>query len=90
MCGRFASSLPPEAIRALFRTTNPLPNIAPNWNVAPSQAAMVIRRHPETGERQLDLLRWGLIPSFAQQRPRTAGPSRRPGRAATQPRASGR
>ena len=24
----------------------------------------MIRRHPETGERRLDLLRWGLIPSW--------------------------
>ena len=27
---------------------------------------MVIRRHPETGERRLDLLRWGLIPSWTK------------------------
>ena len=64
MCGRLASSLPPEAIRALFRTTGPSPNLGPSWNVAPSQPAMVIRRHPGTGDRHLDLLRWGLIPSL--------------------------
>ena len=63
MCGRFATFLPPEAIRALFRTTNPLVNLPPTWNMAPSQAAMVVRRHPH-GERHLDLLRWGLIPHF--------------------------
>jgi putative SOS response-associated peptidase YedK len=66
MCGRYASSLPPEAIRALFRTTGAPPNIAPSWNVAPTQNAMVIRRHPETGERRLDLLRWGLVPHFTK------------------------
>ncbi len=27
---------------------------------------MVIRRHPETGERRLDLLRWGLMPSWTK------------------------
>ena len=64
MCGRFASYLPPDAIRALFSTSGPVPNLAPSWNVAPTQDAMVIRRHPETGERRLDLLRWGLIPSW--------------------------
>ncbi len=37
-------------------------SIATNWNVAPTHAAMVIRRHPETGERRLDALRWGLVP----------------------------
>jgi putative SOS response-associated peptidase YedK len=62
MCGRFASQLPPEFIARLFSTTGELPNIAANWNVAPTHAAMVIRRHPETGERRLDALRWGLVP----------------------------
>src|SRR5690349_3249548 len=66
MCGRFASFLPAEAIARLFRTVNPLPNLAPSWNLAPSQDAPVVRRHPKTGERHLDLLRWGLIPYFTQ------------------------
>ena len=66
MCGRFASQLPAELIAQLFRTSNPLPNLAPSWNVAPTQAAMVIRRHPESGERHLDLLRWGLVPHFTK------------------------
>ena len=66
MCGRFASHLPPDAIRALFATSGPVPNLAPNWNVAPTNDAMVVRRHPETGERRLDLLRWGLMPSWTK------------------------
>ena len=67
MCGRFASFLPPDAMRALFKTVGAPPNIAPNWNVAPTQDAMVIRRHPQTGERRLDLLRWGLVPHFTKE-----------------------
>jgi putative SOS response-associated peptidase YedK len=66
MCGRFASFLPPEAVRTFFRTTNPLVNHAPSWNVAPTQRALVIRRHPETGKRHLDQLQWGLIPHFTK------------------------
>jgi putative SOS response-associated peptidase YedK len=66
MCGRFAAQLPPEFIRRLFATTGELPNLGPNWNVAPTQPAMVIRRHPETGERRLDVLRWGLVPHFTK------------------------
>lgn len=62
MCGRFASSLPPEFVARLFRTTNPTPNFAATWNLAPSQDALVVRRHPESGERRLDVLRWGLLP----------------------------
>ncbi len=59
-------SCPPEAARAAFRTLNALVNHPPNWNVAPTQIAMAIRRHPETGERHLDLLRWGLVPHFTK------------------------
>jgi putative SOS response-associated peptidase YedK len=65
MCGRYASYLPHSEIAALFRTQGELPNLAPNWNVAPTQTAPVIRRHPETGERGLDVLRWGLVPGAA-------------------------
>ena len=74
MCGRFASLLPPEALARLFATTNVLPNVAATWNLAPSQDAPVVRRQPETGERHLDLLRWGLLPHFT----RDPGTARRP------------
>lgn len=66
MCGRFVSRLPPEEIARLFRTTSPVPNIASNWNVAPTQGALVVRHHPATGERRLDVLRWGLVPHFTK------------------------
>jgi hypothetical protein len=64
MCGRYASFLPPELIARIFGTTNPLPNLAPTWNMAPTRDAQVVRRHPETGERHLDALKWGLVPYF--------------------------
>jgi hypothetical protein len=55
MCGRFASFLPAEAIARSFGTVNPLPNLALSWNVAPTNDCAVVRRHPETGARRLDL-----------------------------------
>ncbi len=61
MCGRYASFLPAEALSRMFRTVNPLLNLEPSWNVAPTQSAPVVRRHPETDERHLDLLKWGLL-----------------------------
>jgi putative SOS response-associated peptidase YedK len=66
MCGRFASFLPAEALARLFRTTNPLPNIEENWNLSPTEPAPVVRLHPQTRERHLDLLTWGLIPYFTK------------------------
>jgi putative SOS response-associated peptidase YedK len=47
MSGRYASFLPAEAVRRTFRTVNPLPNLEPSWNVAPTQTAPIVRRHPE-------------------------------------------
>jgi putative SOS response-associated peptidase YedK len=64
MCGRFASFLPAEALRQIFGTVNPAPNLAPSWNLAPTQLAPVVRLHPETKQRHLNVLIWGLIPYF--------------------------
>jgi putative SOS response-associated peptidase YedK len=66
MCGRYVQTMPADAMRQLFSTTGAPPNLAPSWNVAPTQSAPVVRRHPETGERHLDPLRWGLRPRWAK------------------------
>jgi hypothetical protein len=42
---------------------NRLPNFSPTWNIAPTQDAIVVRRHPETGDRPLQ---WGLLPYFSK------------------------
>ena len=44
------------------RVTDPFGNVPPRYNGAPSQQLWVIRQNPQTGERSLDLLQWGLIP----------------------------
>jgi len=54
-------------LRRTFRTVNPLLNLELSWNVAPTQLAPVVRRHPETGERHLDLLKWGLLPYWTKE-----------------------
>jgi putative SOS response-associated peptidase YedK len=66
MCGRYASFLPAEALRGLFHTVNPTPNWEPTWNMAPTRDAPVVRLHPETRARHLDLLRWGLVLHWAK------------------------
>ena len=66
MCGRYVQTMPADVMRQLFQTNGAPPNLAPSWNVAPTQSAPVVRRHPETGERHLDPLRWGLRPRWAK------------------------
>ena len=48
MCGRYASFLSAEALARIFGTVNPLPNLAPSWNVAPNNDCAVVRRSPQT------------------------------------------
>ena len=62
MCGCFSSTLSAEFIRRLFGTEGDIPNLCPSWNLAPSQDALVVRRHPEASTRRLDALKWGLVP----------------------------
>jgi putative SOS response-associated peptidase YedK len=66
MCGRCASFLPPEFLARLFAAMNPLPNLQPTWNLAPTDGGPVIRLDRETGARHLDVLKWGLIPYFTK------------------------
>jgi putative SOS response-associated peptidase YedK len=66
VCGRYASFLPAEALRAMFDTVNATPNWEPTWNMAPTRDAPVVRLHPETQARHLDLLRWGLVPHWTK------------------------
>ena len=74
MCGRYATFLPADAIAALFKIAGPMPNWTPTWNMAPTRSAPVVRRHPETHERRLDLLRWGLVPHWIKDLKETRQP----------------
>lgn len=74
MCGRYASFLPADAVAEMFRAVGGdggIPEAAPSWNVSPSQKALVVRRHPQTGARHVDRLEWGLLPYFTKD-PKTA------------------
>jgi putative SOS response-associated peptidase YedK len=66
MCGRYAAVTPPQAMEALFQTLGALPNFPGRYNIAPTQTAPVVRWNAQAGERRLDLLRWGLVPSWAE------------------------
>jgi putative SOS response-associated peptidase YedK len=65
MCSRFSQTATPEMIVQQFDVAVP-PLFAPRYNIAPSQPVVAIRIEPGTATRQLVLLRWGLIPSWAK------------------------
>ncbi|NCF52564.1 hypothetical protein GWP57_13225 [Gammaproteobacteria bacterium] len=64
MCGRFAFYSPTEAAAALFGVASAQP-LTPRYNIAPTQDIAAIRT-AEGGVRELTLLRWGLVPSWAK------------------------
>jgi putative SOS response-associated peptidase YedK len=43
-----------------------LDNYPRRWNACPSQELLVIRQNAKTGERSLDLLKWGLVPYWCK------------------------
>ena len=63
MCGRYAVTTAPEAIRALFGYPEQ-PNFPPRYNVAPTQPIVIVRLMD--GKRQFALVRWGLLPSWVK------------------------
>ncbi len=67
MCGRFAQASEPQAIAELFTLpVDAVPSYRPRYNIAPTQPALVLRRHPHGDGTELTFLTWGLIPSWAK------------------------
>ena len=64
MCGRYTLRKPATEIAEEFDLPE-VPVLMPRFNVAPTQDVAVVRLEPDLGVRGLDTLRWGLIPSWA-------------------------
>ncbi len=64
MCGRFAICISPSELAKLFNLTN-VEDIAPRYNVAPSQKVPAVRGGREG--RRLDHLLWGLVGHTAKE-----------------------
>jgi putative SOS response-associated peptidase YedK len=65
MCGRYYRRSDKRAIAEYFRTGDSFFNLPPSFNVAPTSTQPVVRLGAETGDRELALMRWGLIPFWA-------------------------
>ena len=64
MCGRFALKGPPNQIAEMLGLAT-VPNLAPRYNIAPTQDVLALRPEAD-GDRHLAWLRWGLIPFWAK------------------------
>ena len=69
MCGRYVRRSDKQKIAEHFRahpnpTSFPLPDA--DYNVAPTTHQPIVRQSKETGDRELILARWGLVPFFTK------------------------
>jgi hypothetical protein len=63
MCGRFVRITPIPVIAKKFRAQQMFADLAPSYNLAPSQEIVIIN---DEGVRQLVQYTWGFVPSWAK------------------------
>lgn len=67
MCGRFARRSTQEVLADWFGVElEDMPWFAPTYNAAPQSVQPVLRLNRDTGQREIALARWGLVPFWAK------------------------
>jgi putative SOS response-associated peptidase YedK len=69
MCGRYARKGDKQKIAEAFHV-NEVPDFVmaeADYNIAPTTFQPIIRQNRDTGEREMVLARWGLIPFFTKE-----------------------
>jgi putative SOS response-associated peptidase YedK len=69
MCGRARQSSDVSEIKIAFGIPpeRPPPNFPPSWTVAPTDPLPVVRFDAKEKQRTLEIMRWGLIPTWAKE-----------------------
>jgi putative SOS response-associated peptidase YedK len=66
VCGRYKLSRRKQLVAEYFDCASDEADWVPRYNIAPTQPVAVIRQNPKEPVRELSLMRWGLIPSWAK------------------------
>ena len=66
MCGRYRPSRRKQIVDEYFASVSGEQESSPRYNIAPTQSVPVIRQNPKEPVRELSLICWGLIPSWAK------------------------
>ena len=64
MCGRFTLCTDLQTLQARFQFGGLGSSLERHYNIAPTQEVLVVRG--DEGERSAGLMRWGLVPSWAE------------------------
>ena len=63
MCGRYVRRSDKQEIAEHFQVHGPsLSDFEPSWNAAPQTFQPIVRLNRNSGEREIVLMWWGLIP----------------------------
>jgi putative SOS response-associated peptidase YedK len=65
MCGRYRLTAKERYLRDHFGLDED-PTWTPRWSIAPTQLVPMVRQKSISSHRSFDLVRWGLIPSWAK------------------------
>jgi len=68
MCGRYRLSRRKQLVEEYFDSVSGDEDWSLRYNIAPTQPVPIIRQNPKEPVRELVLMRWGLIPSWAKDR----------------------
>lgn len=71
MCGRYASYNSPAELQAIYGAKGKPADLGGQYNVAPTDSIYAVfdrtnKDDPDRVERQLQVVRWGLVPSWAK------------------------
>jgi putative SOS response-associated peptidase YedK len=67
LCGRYVRRSDTQCIAEHFAVHgHSLPDFGPSWNVAPQTFQPVVRLNRDPEEREIVLMRWGLIPYWSK------------------------
>jgi putative SOS response-associated peptidase YedK len=64
MCGRYTLKTPVSVLTEQFDIEDSPSSVTPSYNIAPTQQVATVLA--ENGKRKLEMLHWGLIPSWAK------------------------
>ncbi|WP_447971616.1 SOS response-associated peptidase [Nitrospira sp. M1] len=65
MCGRYTQTGKFDNLLKLLRVLRK-PPLTPRYNIAPGQMVACVRHDPENDQRECVMLKWGLIPFWAE------------------------
>lgn len=72
MCGRYRLSRRKQVLEEHFAADWDDLDWKPRYNIAPTQFVPAVRQNPRSTNREISLIRWGLVPSWAKDSSKAA------------------